>query len=147
MRRITRDYRESVLERMAAVNAIPKLESLQPYALTHTHDESPRQFYIKAPYSEDTMNVLIAFIQFASSELDECFGMDQADIIDVLKELYDCEPSQDPLPDAAEIDLYLNWEIWCGVGDRVQALEYLGHDRLNGILQGFIDTWLKKNPA
>lgn len=144
---ITRNYWEGILARMAAANAIPKLESLKPYVLTHTHDESPRKFYLKAPYSEDTMNVLIAFIQFESNDIDDIYGMDQCDVIEVLKALYGCEPIQESLPEATEIDLYLNWEIWCGVSDRVQALSYLGHEQLKSMLQGFINSWLSTNPV
>lgn len=42
MKGLTKGSRDVVLERMEAVNEFPTLETLQPFVLTHTHDESPR---------------------------------------------------------------------------------------------------------
>ena len=59
----------------------------------------------------------------------------------VLVELYGCRVSNIPLPNAEEVDMYLNWEEWCGVADKVCSLVIFKNERLPGMLQKFIDAF------
>ncbi|MFB5678792.1 hypothetical protein [Paenibacillus terreus] len=83
------------------------------FVLTHTYDQETRLFFFRGPYAEETMNALIAYIQHKGSEIDMAYGMDQTEVITVLKKFYDCSDT-DLSMGATEIDLYINWEQWAG---------------------------------
>lgn len=137
-------YRERILQSLSQ-GELPKADPARAFVLTHTHDESQRQCYLRAPYTRDVLNVLIAYIQFQSSDLEDVYGMDQTEMVEILCELYDCEAFQEPILVAEEIDLYLNWEEWCGLAEEVQSLSVFSKERLTGMLQKNIDSWNAEN--
>ncbi|QHW35554.1 hypothetical protein GZH47_32225 (plasmid) [Paenibacillus rhizovicinus] len=143
----TRGYREAILNELAKCDDVNRLmqgmTTRTHFVLTHTHDESPRPLYLNGPYTADAMNVLVAFIQLESWELEETYGMDQTDVAGVLTQLYGCHVSETPLAKPVEIDLYLNWEEWCGVADQVSALQVFQNERLREVLQKYIDDFNK----
>lgn len=126
------NYRDNVVERLKRTDVL-KDGNGNHYVLTHTHDRSPRHFYVIAPYSTDTMNALVAFIQQEASNIEETYGMDQADVIEVLTKLYGCEASSEKLENAYEIDLFLNWEMWAS--SDVLSIPALKRDGLTEILR------------
>lgn len=137
------NYRDQVIERLNGSDTLVDGSSYN-YVLTHTHDFTPRFFYVIAPYSLDTMNALIAYIQFESCDIEETYGMDQTDVIEVLTKLYNCEKSDKPLDDAYEIDLYLNWEQWVAVSSDVQSVLLFKRENLTELLQQIINSELER---
>lgn len=135
--------REEIILALQNLDSI-KSDTRQAFVLNHTYDVEPRLVYLTGPYTFDAINTLIAYIQYESSDLDEVYGMDQSEVAVVLVQLYGCELSETPITDAQKIDLYLNWEEWCGLAREVQSIKLFKNERLSGMLQGFIDKWKAK---
>ncbi|MDN4067667.1 hypothetical protein QYF50_07145 [Paenibacillus vini] len=113
------------------------------YHLTHTYDNEPRKIILSSTIEPYTMDLLIAYIQFVGSDIDMHFSIDQEDVKRIVKELYS-NPSEtdnnvytlDPTP--CEIDLYINWEWWCGQSDRIMSHTLFHNDRLQNVLEEII---------
>ncbi|WP_339193836.1 hypothetical protein MKY95_18920 [Paenibacillus sp. FSL P4-0176] len=125
------------------------------YCLTHTHDTEPREYWVKAPYSVNVFNTLVAYIQFELSDIEQSYGMDQEDLIKILEQFYDCKQTEKPDRGTYfEIDLYYNWEYFCSAYDDVQKIESMRRlglkEALADIVERFYQTrpeWRPKNVA
>lgn len=69
--------------------------------------------------------------------------MDQEDVLEVLEKLYDCtgkfSATKEELEDAVEIDLYINWEVYCGCAEDIQSIELLHREGLKELNQKFVE--------
>ncbi|WP_342423098.1 hypothetical protein [Paenibacillus sp. FSL E2-0178] len=117
------------------------------YCLTHTYDNEPRKYWVSAPYTLDTFDVIVAFIQYECSEIEESFGMDQEDVIKVLERFYGCKELETPdRISYYEVDLYENWEMFCGTADQIQSIELLKREGLNEVLAEFVEVFYQSKP-
>lgn len=120
------------------------------YYLTHTYDEEPRRVWVKAPYDQETFEIICAYIQYECSEIEESFSMDQKDMLEVLENYYDCTGNfsiaKEDKKKAIEIDLYENWEIYCGLADRIQNIELMHHNGMRELLGKFVESFYQVNP-
>ncbi|MGM1044756.1 MAG: hypothetical protein ACQEXX_01280 [Bacillota bacterium] len=120
------------------------------YYLTHTYDEEQRKVWVKAPYDLETFEVICAFIQYECSEIEQSFSMDQTDVLKVLEQFYDSSGTfstdKQAKKKAIEIDLYENWEIYCGLADEIQNIELLKREGLNELLNEFVESFYQVKP-
>ena len=138
-------YREELIEKLKKKKNI-KSSKFSFYGLTHTHDhDENRVVYVSAPYSYHTMVALLAFIQFEGCEICQEYDLDQDDIIEVLEKLYDCKKvSALEVKSYQKIDLYLNWELFCGAYDEIRSIDHFKIDGIVEILKPHIDVYLEK---
>ncbi|MGM1023196.1 MAG: hypothetical protein ACQEXV_22420 [Bacillota bacterium] len=138
----------SVKKSKKVIEKLKQAESLKDgkhyaYVLSHTYDQDPtRLFYFRAPYSEEVMNALIAFIQYQCSAIEITYSMDQTEIVEILTTLYDCTESKEPILNATKIDLYVNWERW--VHPDLRTVSLFMRDELNSMLHNFLLEDVKK---
>jgi hypothetical protein len=126
-----------IAEGLKLYNEIPKSTNMNPYCLTHYYDEKLRRFYVEAPYDFDTFQAICAYIQYELSELDMTYSMDQTEVIEILETFYDCKKVKRTR--ASQVDLYYNWEYFCGVG--LQEVECLKRDGMDVLLQKYVDEF------
>ena len=112
------------------------------YHLTHTYDNEPRRIVVTSTIEPYTMDLLVAYIQFHACDIDSRHGMDQVEVKRILKELYSGTQQKNNMytmdPTPCEIDLYVNWEWWCGKSDRVMDCTLFQNDRLINLLEEII---------
>ncbi|WP_145142101.1 hypothetical protein [Paenibacillus sp. Y412MC10] len=118
-------------------------ESHFTYHLTHTYDKEPRKIILTSTIEPYTMDLLIAYIQFVASDIDMQYSIDQEEIKRIVKELYSNHSRPDDNlykldPTPCEIDLYINWEWWCGQADSIMSYPVFHNDRLQSILEEII---------
>jgi hypothetical protein len=102
---------------------------------------------VSAPYTLDTFDVIVAFIQYECSEIEESFGMDQENVIKVLEKFYGCKELETPNRTSYyEVDLYENWEMFCGTADQIQSLELLKREGLKELLMEFVEAFYQSKP-
>lgn len=133
----SKDSRLKLIER---INALTDLHSKETYTyrLTHRYDHTPRKFYIQANIPPFVMDALIAFLQFEAAEKLQEYNMDQIEAIAILKDFYnvqECKRSK-----STEIDLYYNWEWWCGVANQLSDVKLFQRD---GLLEKFKQLYEK----
>lgn len=120
------------------------------YFLTHTYDEQQRKIWVKAPYDYETFNVICAYIQFECAEFEQSFSIDQTDVLEVLKKYYDCTGNFSVVKEdkrkAKEINLYLNWEQFCGCAEKIQSIESLHREGMNELLYKFVEDFYQSHP-
>lgn len=100
------------------------------YVLRHTHDISPRPVIIKSNLSSNTMDLLVAYLQFKADELQNAYDFDQVDMADFLVKYFKCEVLQSYDGNYFEIDLYENWEYWAGESAEVGKVKHFDADGL-----------------
>lgn len=112
------------------------------YHLTHTYDKEPRKIIITSNIEPYAMDLLIAYIQYQASEIDMSYGMDQEDIQRIIKEIYSESKKKDNVYNMdltpCEIDLYINWEWWCGRADQVMNIELFHNQKLKTMLEEIV---------
>ena len=97
-----------------------KLDYYNLFELSTHPDDSDDPVYIYAPYDFETFDVICAYIQFNAFEVDENYGMSETDVIEILIEFYDCSLESDcGHVDVYYMDLFENWEHFCGQYDEV----------------------------
>lgn len=136
--------REQLISELKKAESIKDAELYyaQLFALTHTYDASPdRKVFVITPYSYDTRNALIAYIQYEAAEIDDHYSMDQDEIIEALVKFYDCEKLILPSEDYQEINLYINWEQFCGYAEGIQSIKMFKRDGLTELLKAYIDSY------
>ncbi|MBU7316029.1 hypothetical protein [Paenibacillus oleatilyticus] len=133
-------YGEEIVARLKESASLPKEEKSYQYCLTHTHDHEPRRYYIEAPYTPDIFEAICAYIQFECAEIEDTYSMDQTDVIEILEKFYECKSVK--RTKANQVDLYLNWEYFCG--SQLQIVECLKRDGMNEYFQKYIDEYLLK---
>lgn len=120
--------RESIIEKVKQLESIVG-EKYYTYKLSHTYDEEPKPIYIKAKIEPNTMDLLIAYIQFEGSDIDQEYGLGQEEVAPLLVKYFGCEIVSERKRGVRKIDLYENWEIWCGVADKVMEIELFKSNR------------------
>lgn len=120
------------------------------YFLTHTYDEESRKIWVKAPYKPETFEVICAYVQYECSDIEQSFSMDQTDVIKVLEQFYDCSgtfsAAKEDKRKAVEIDLYENWEIYCGLAGDIQDIDLLRRDGMKEVLGEFVELFYQAKP-
>ncbi len=120
-----------------------KFKNLYLFGLTHTYDhDSNRIEFVAAPYSYDTMNILLAHIQHEGAKISQEYSLDQDEIIEVLEKLYGCK-RVNTIEDKSyyKIDLYINWEQFCGVMGEIENIEQIKNHGIEEILTPYIDAY------
>lgn len=135
-------YEKDIVNHLRELKELPKSESIHCYCLTHTYDEKKRRFYVEAPYDTEEFEAICAYIQFECSEIEESFSMDQTDIIEILENFYDCKKIKRTR--ATQVDLYLNWEYFCGSG--VQSVDCLKRTGMDEYFKKFIEKFYETHP-
>lgn len=135
-------YEKEIVSRLKEFDQIPKSAMTHDYCLTHTYDEENRKFYVESPYDSEEFEAICAYIQFECSEVEESYAIDQTEVIEILEKFYDCKQSQQST--AAEIDLYENWEYFCG--SDVQSVECLKRDGMNDYFKKYVENFYEANP-
>lgn len=107
------------------------------YKLTHTYNPEPRFTYVRSNLPSQNFEKLVAFIEFKSADIDECYGVDQEEVAEVLSKLYGATMLDDDgeCPDAVEIDQYINWERYCGIAEEIEKIEEFQREELNSMLE------------
>ncbi|QDX94666.1 hypothetical protein EEL30_21740 [Brevibacillus laterosporus] len=116
-------------------------DKIYTYGLSHTYDIEKRTLYVQSRINPIHMDALIAFIQFEMSEkVDECYSMNQEDVISVLHKFFGVIKldNKQKYSKSFEIDLYCNWESWCG--SRVWEVEQFKIEGMIEELQKIYDT-------
>lgn len=145
--RITKSRKEFV-QSMKDWHDLKQTKGNSLYFLTHTYNVDPnRKLYVAAPYDYETINAIIAYIQFECTELDNTYSMDESEVIEILEKFYECRSSfsavKEEVKKAKAIDLYINWESHCG--SKVQTVEFLERDGMKVMLQEYVDKFNKKH--
>ncbi|MDR6779495.1 hypothetical protein J2W98_003775 [Paenibacillus peoriae] len=123
-----------------------KSSRVNVFGLTHTYDVEPRIVYVEAPYSVETFEVICAYIQYECAEIEQSFSMDQEDVIKVLEQFYECKAIKKQINAHYGVDLYENWEIYCGLADRVQSVKLLKRNGLTELLNKFVEGFYQAKP-
>lgn len=123
------------MTRETIINQVKNLESIigdkfYTYKFTHTYDIKPSPIYFKSKLAPNTMDLLIAFIQFEGSDIDQEYGLGQEEVVPLLVKYYDGESAEPKKRGVTEINLYDNWEIWAGVSDKVMGIELFKREGL-----------------
>lgn len=119
------------------------------FHLTHSYNPEKRITTFVSNINPIIMEVLVAYIQFNGDEVDESHSMDQEEIRSIIKTLYiDTQPNRNvnnlnPVP--YEIDLYINWERFCGKADKVMAISLFYQERMKELLKYHIEKSVGKN--
>lgn len=117
------------------------------YCLTHIYDEKPRNFWVLAPYSLEVFETICAYIQYECSDIEQSYGMSQEDIVKALEQLYECKAIETPRAGRYyKVDLYENWEIYCGQAGEVQKIETLKREGLRDLLEEFVESFYLEKP-
>lgn len=120
------------------------------YYLTHTYDEKSRKIWVKAPYEQEIFEVICAYIQYECAEIEESFSMDQKDVLEVLEKHYGCTGNfsiaKEDKKKAQEINLYHNWEIYCGKAEDIQNIASLRRDGMKELLAKFVESFYQAKP-
>jgi hypothetical protein len=122
------------------------------YYLTHTYNlDKNKKVWVKAPYQPEVFEVICAYVQYELAEFDQSISMDEEDLLEVLEKLYDCTGkfscTKEEKKQAIEIDLYENWEIYCGqIAKRIMNMELLKRDGLNELLSKYAEKFYEQHP-
>ncbi|PZT57362.1 hypothetical protein [Paenibacillus silvae] len=118
------------------------------FYLTHTYDEKQSKVWVKAPYNAETFEVICAYIQYECFELEDGYGMGQEDVLKVLEKFYGCSGtfsvSKEEKKSGIKIDLYENWEIYCGLANDIQNIKTLKREGMNDLLSEFVEEFYVK---
>ncbi|MFB5758949.1 hypothetical protein [Paenibacillus medicaginis] len=138
---ITKNRKEFV-QSMMSLSKLKKADEYCVYYLTHAYNIDPnRKLYFKAPYNYETINSICAYIQFECSEFDMSYTIDEAEVIEILENYYDCSSSfsaeKEDIKKVKGIDLYINWESHCG--SNVQSVNCLRRDGMEKYFKEYIE--------
>jgi hypothetical protein len=122
--------RESIIEQVKGLDSFTG-DKFLTYKLSHTYEIEPTPIYVKSKIAPDTMNLLIAYIQFEGAEIKEEYGLGQEEVVPLLTKYFDVEVVSERKRGLYNIDLYENWEIWCGVADKVMELDFFKSNKEN----------------
>ncbi|MGP3788446.1 hypothetical protein [Paenibacillus sp. 1A_MP2] len=122
--------------------------TLYAYMLTHTYGFEDTICIMNSSIEPQIMEFLIAYIQLQASDIDPHYGMSEDEVMDIVLMLYD-NPVEiiEYDPDICEIDLFLNWETWCGYDKEIMDMELFRQDELQSVLRNIVlenDTKLKE---
>lgn len=108
------------------------------YQLTHSYDipDSKEFYYFIAPYTENTMNAIIAFLQFEAAAIDIPYELSHQELLHLLSQFYDCVISPYPAAFATVIDVYVNWSTWEGI--KLQQVSLFHREGLTQLLERIV---------
>jgi hypothetical protein len=117
------------------INKVDLLENIfekRPtyFMFNHTYDISPRPVYMKTHLGYDTVDLLAAYLQLKADEMEHAYSLDQVDMVNLMVKHFDCEILDSEPEDYYHLDLYENWEWWCGVADQVEAIHHFNKEEL-----------------
>ncbi|WP_338657319.1 hypothetical protein V6B14_22395 (plasmid) [Sporosarcina psychrophila] len=102
------------------------------YLLNHTYDLKPSSICFKSKINFEAMELLVANLQFKAEGIKEPYSFEQSDMRNILIDHFQCEGEPESPRVYNHIDLYLNWEKWCGVADLVSSI---GHFQKEEVLR------------
>jgi len=140
----TKQNREDIIEHVKSLDSIYSNQHYI-YELKHYYEETPSYRYVEVNIEPAVMDILLAYFQFKTDSIDDGFSFSQHEAVPILGELYGAiDLGDDVVLIDEEFDLYDNWEKWCGVADRVEELDILGHDQLEDELKRLISEEEKR---
>lgn len=147
---VNKNEREEMINSIASKTDI-KSDKQYVYYLCHTYNHDVnKKVWVKAPYDQETFDILCAYIQFECAEIKESCSMSEEDILNVLEQYYDCTGSfsisRNEKKKAVEVDLYENWEYYCGEAVRIQKIESLKREGLTEQLKQYVESFYVDNP-
>lgn len=132
------DIRNEIIEKVVKQKSIYKNKK-KIYVLCHTYDHEPRPVIIKTTMNYNTMDLLLAYIQYKAAETLEEYDFDQVVIGELLSKYFECEVLEQFNGSYYEMDLYKNWEAWTGVADKVDAIPHFYNEDLIGDIKDLVD--------
>ena len=135
-------------ERELIIKTIKELESLYSpngtiYYLSHFYSIEPSKTYIKSTLPSRVVNLFIAYLQFKASEYLEEFSLGEEQAADMMVKYLKAEKVNDIQPNF-EIDLYFNWEDWCGTADKITSLDVFNFNGLDEDLKQMVEEYVKE---
>ena len=112
------------------------------YRFSHAYDHEPATpVYLESKVQFHTMEVLVAYLQFECSDIEESFDLGQENLANILVKFFDGKiVTADLLSKSSyEIDLYLNWEEWCSMASIIQEMELFERDGLKDYLRELVE--------
>lgn len=140
-------HEKEIVSKLKEVDQLPKSIFTHVYCLTHTYNETNRRSYVESPYDTDEFEAICAYIQFECSEIEQSYSIDQEEVIEILEKFYDCKKIKRTR--AAQVDLYLNWEYFCGSDvQSVDCLKRIGMDEyFNKYVAEFYEQYPEWKPT
>lgn len=121
--------REEIIEKVVNQKNIYKKKE-KFYVLKHTYDITPTPVIIKTTMNSDTVDLLVAYLQYKADEMKHAYSLHQSDMAELMAEHFDCEVIDQYSGRYYEIDLYENWEYWCGVANKVTEIPHFHNEEL-----------------
>lgn len=100
-------------------------------------------FFTSNIYPE-MMDLIIAYIQFIASGINEFYGLEQTDIVDIINTLYQPkhkEPNREDIEGEYVFDSFYNWEYWSAYANKVQTIDLFHHEKLNEKLTNILKQY------
>ena len=135
--------------KLAMIDVVRKMKSVNSsqhyqYHLTHTYDIGDNSVRFSANIAPHVVDLLLAYIQFECSDIDNCYSMSQSELMSIVADLYGEVGIHSKTEETKEIDLYVNWETWCSCAEEVQKIELFKRTELSDRLESIINEWKKK---
>lgn len=135
----SRKKREAVLNYVKGLESIFDKNGKQyVYKLSHTYDISPSPLYVKSSILPEAMDLLLAYMQFKLSNIEEGYALGQEEITPILSSLYETAELPKQKKFDYEFDLYINWEQWCGIASQVEEIELFDREELDELLREIV---------
>lgn len=115
--------REAIIEYVNSLPSIFDPEKKYVYKLSHTYDIEPTPLYVESNIIPEAMDLLIMYFQLKMWDIDEVYAFGQEDAVPILCSLYGAKQINTTDKYDMEIDLYINWEKWCGLARTVRNME------------------------
>lgn len=127
--------RKAIIEYVNSLPSIFAPENKYIYKLSHTYDITPTSLYVESNIIPEAMDLLIAYFQFKMWDIDDMYSFGQEDAVPILCELYNIKQIEETDNINVEIDLYENWEKWCGFSREIENMNILHRDGLQEALE------------
>lgn len=120
-----REKRDQAVERIQGLSTIYGEEKFI-YKISHFYDIIPFDAFVSVNIAPENMQMLVASIQFLGHEMDHSFSLDQRDVVKLIKKHFNGKTVSKKAKESQpvyKIDLFENWEDWCGRAGELVLVE------------------------
>lgn len=109
------------------------------FVLSHTYDTSVSLVLLKSKMTNLSMELLVAYLQFKADEIKHAYSFHQTDMEAILVRHFQCEKPPYYPEKWKHIDLYENWEKWCGISGMVDSIHHFKDENVLSDLENLVN--------
>lgn len=113
--------RERIIDHVKGMENLYSTEEYV-YHISHMYSVEPSKTYVKTKLRSEVVDLFIAYLQYKSSEHYMEYSLEEEKAADILVKYFNAEKVNAKKYDY-DIDLYENWEYWCGIADKVLSIQ------------------------